>query len=209
MLLKFGQEAHIKDLFENGTIYMNSIQYFRTIEDGELRGDAYEGISNIVNLPPGKFEIPEFGFKGDYLALQLRGSYETVSGNIFSLYCISTKGWENPEDVKIDSKISRFGDSCLMVYKNKEFLSRLKMALELKGVKFSFDFVDYYDKDKVNRDISLFEKPLEFEYQKELRFYVNRRSTTPFVFQIGSLKDITEIMPAEKVIKTLELRPND
>ena len=27
--LKFGQEEHIKDMFDNGTIYMNSIHYLK------------------------------------------------------------------------------------------------------------------------------------------------------------------------------------
>lgn len=209
MFLKFGQESHIKDMYENGTIYMNSIQFFRTIEDCELRGDMYEGISNIKNLPSGQIEIPEFGFKGNYLALQLRQSYKTVTGNIFSLYCVSSHGWTNPEDFKIDTKIEGFGSHCLVILNNREFLSRIETALNLKGVEYTHNFIEYYDKDKVDRDITLFEKPLEFEYQKEFRFYVKRMSTTPFMFQIGSLKNIAEIHPARHIIATMELRAND
>ncbi len=41
MFLKIGQEEHIKDLYENGTIYLNTIEYFRKIEDEELRGNKY------------------------------------------------------------------------------------------------------------------------------------------------------------------------
>lgn len=206
MFLKFGEERHINDLYDNGTIYMSPIQFFRKIEDGELRGDKYEGIRSIRNLPPGEFKIPDINFEGRYQALQLSQSYETVVGNIFSLYCVSTHGWTDPKDFKIDQRIERFGSHCLCVMNNREFLSRIEMALKLKGVKYSHNFVDYYDKDKVSRDITLFEKPLEFEYQKEFRIYVERMSTEPFIFQIGSLKNITEIFPSKRVIDTMELR---
>jgi hypothetical protein len=36
--LKFGVKEHILDLYENGTVYMNTIQYFKELEDKELRG---------------------------------------------------------------------------------------------------------------------------------------------------------------------------
>ncbi|MCG9791216.1 hypothetical protein [Flavobacterium algicola] len=206
MFLKFGEEKHINDLYHNGTIFMNPIQYFRKIEDGELRGDKYEGISKITNLPPGQFEIPSLNFKGNYLALQYRESYDIVLGNIFSLYCISSHGWNNPNDFKIDEKIKNFGSHCLVITDNAKFLSLIEEKLIELKVKFRHNFIKYYDKDKVNRTISLFEKPLEFEYQKEFRFYVERKSEKPFSFSIGSLKDIAEIYIAIDIVNTLKLK---
>jgi len=205
--LKFGAEEHIKDLHRNGTIFMNPIQYFRTLEDEELRGDSYEGISKITNLPPGQFEIPAIGFKGNYLSIQLRESYETILGNIFSLYCISSHGWKRPKDFKFDERIKRFGSHCLVVKDNMTFLSRIKNELERLDLRCRHGFIEYYDKHTVNRTITLFEKPLEFEYQKEFRFYVERDSDQPFKFSIGSLTEIAEIHPTESILDTLELRP--
>lgn len=49
VFLKFGEEKHIKDLFHNGSIYMNPIQYFRQIEDEPLRSDIYEGASKPLD----------------------------------------------------------------------------------------------------------------------------------------------------------------
>jgi hypothetical protein len=209
MFLKFGQEEHINDLYHNGTIFMNSIQYFRKIEDGELRGDKYEGISKIKNYPPGQFEIPSLNFKGNYLALQIRESYDTVLGNIFSLYCVSSHGWINPTDFKIDEKIKKFGSHCLVIKDNEKFLSLIEDKLTELKTKYSHNFITYYDKNKVDRAITLFEKPLEFEYQKEFRFYVERQSDKPFSFSIGSLKDIAEMHESKDVVDTLELKVNE
>jgi len=209
MFLKFGQEEHINDLYRNGTIFMNAIQYFRKMEDGELRGDCYEGVSRIKNYPPGQFEIPTLNFKGNYLALQIREAYDTVVGNIFSLYCISSHGWKNPNDFKLDEKIKQFGSHCLLIKDNAKFLSLIEEKLKELKANFNHNLVSYYDKDKVDRKITLFEKPLEFEYQKEFRFYVERKSDKPFVFSIGSLTDIAEVYNSKDIVETLELRANE
>jgi len=206
MFLKFGQEEHIRDLYQNGTIFMNSIQYFRKLEDGELRGDRYEGINRIRNYPAGQFEIPSLNFKGNYLSLQVREAYETVVGNIFSLYCISSHGWENPNDFKIDEKIKKFGSHCLLIKDNAKFLSLIEEKLKELKVKFNHNFVTYYDKDKVDREITLFEKPLEFGYQKEFRLYAEQKLDKPFIFKIGSLEDIAEIYNSKDIVDSLELR---
>ncbi|TAE40875.1 MAG: hypothetical protein EAY66_01770 [Sphingobacteriales bacterium] len=207
MFLKFGQEKDIKDLYNNGTIYMNPIQLFRTVEDGELRGDSYEGVSRIKNYPPGKFEIPSIGYKGNYLSLHIRQSYKEVLGNIFSLYCISSHGWENPNDFKMDERIKQFGSHCLMIKDNKSFMERMENSLQNLKMKYLHGFVKYYDKESISREITVFEKPIEFEYQNEFRFYLNRFSTDPISFNIGSLADISEIFTAESIIDELKLQP--
>jgi hypothetical protein len=209
MFLKFGQEEHINDLYHNGAIFMNPIQYFRQLEDGELRGDKYEGICKIKNYPPGQFEISSLNFKGNYLALQIRESYDTILGNIFSLYCVSSYGWKNPNDFKIDEKIKNFGSHCLVIKDNVKFLSLIEEKLTELKVKYHHNFMKYYDKDKVDRKITLFEKPLEFEYQKEFRFYVERKSDKPFSFSIGSLKEIADIYSSKDIVDTLELKANE
>ncbi|MBV4357813.1 hypothetical protein [Pinibacter aurantiacus] len=205
MFLKFGQEKHIRDLYQNGTIFMNSIEYFRKLEDDGLRGDSYEGIKRIKNYPAGQFEIQSLNFKGNYLSLQVREAYETVVGNIFSLYCISSHGWANPNDFKIDEKIKKFGSHCLLIKDNPQFLFLIEEKLKELKVKFNHNFVNYYDKDKVDREITLFEKPLEFEYQKEFRLYVEQKLAQPFIFKIGNLADVAEIYNSKDIVDSLRL----
>ncbi len=207
MFLKFGSEQNMLDLQRNGTIYMNSIQYFRKIEDGELRGDAYEGVSTIRNYLPGEFEIPEIGFKGHHLGMHLKESYQEVLGNIYSLYCISSRGWTSPSEFYIDKRVGEFGSHCLMIKDNVKFLKLIEDSLAQLNMTFKHGFIDYYDKKKENRQITLFEKPLEFEYQKEFRFYVERKSMEPFVFSIGNLENISELHLSDLVVDTMELKP--
>ncbi|TFF35376.1 hypothetical protein [Mucilaginibacter psychrotolerans] len=200
MFLKFGSEENIRDLYENGTIYLNTIQYFRRVEDNQLRGDSYEGISRIKNYPPGTFEIPSLKFKGNYLNIHLRESHEEVLGNIFSLYCISSFTINNPLTFEMDSRVLGFGSHCLMIKDNLAFLRKIEHGLKGIGLEFSHGFVKYYDKNKINGRINLFQKPLEFSYQKEFRFYVQSDIFEPLMIKIGSLESISEVVSTSDIL---------
>ena len=78
---------------------------------------------------------------------------------------------------------------------------KIENKLKKNNYKFNYDFVDYYDKDEVNREITLFEKPLEFEQQKEFRFYVANDKIEPIKIQIGSLKKYAEIFKIEDLLE--------
>lgn len=73
------------------------------------------------------------------------------------------------------------------------------------GLSFKHGLIDYYNKEKVNKKITLFEKPLEFEYQKEFRFYIPRESEDPIKISIGSLEEIAELHTTEDIVGTLKL----
>ena len=87
------------------------------------------------------------------------------------------------------------------------FFNKIENELKKNNLKFSHGFVDYYDKEEVCREITLFEKPLEFEYQKEFRFYVENDKIEPIKIQIGSMKDYAEMFKIEDILE-LKLVPN-
>lgn len=200
MFLKIGKEEHIKDLYENGTIFINTIEYFRKIEDKELRGDKYEGVSEVINSLPGTFKIQGSIQEFKYQKIHLRKSHEILLGNIYSLYCISSKGFPNPLDFIMDEKNLRFGTHCLMIKDNEYFLEKIKSELDKNNYEYHHGFIDYYDKDNISfKKPTLFEKPNEFEYQKEFRFYIHNDEVKPIKIQIGSLKGKAEIIEAKNL----------
>ena len=201
LFLKLGSEDNILDLFENGTIYMNTIEYFRKVEDEELRGDKYEGVSKVINSLPGTFKIPGIDREFNYVKVHLKESYKEVLGNIYSLYAISSKGFPNPLDFKFDERNLRFGTHGVMIKDLPLFFNKIENELKKNNLKFNHGFVDYYDKEEVSREITLFEKPLEFEHQKEFRFYVENDKIKPIKIQIGSMKDYAEILKIEDILE--------
>lgn len=200
LFLKFGSHKDIIDLYDNGTIYMNPIQLFREVEDKELRGDPYEGASKIKNYPPGQFTIESTGYTGNYLNLHIKESFEKILGNIYSLYCISSQGFPNPLEFKFDNRVKNFGKHCLMIKDNAKFLSLMENKLGSFGFKFKHGFIEYYNKNEINGNLHIFQKPMEFEYQKEFRFYLETDQIAPFSFQIGSLHGFAEIIETEAIM---------
>lgn len=205
LFLKFGREQDITDLYYNGTIFMNPIQKFREFEDDELRGDPYEGVTEIKNLKKGTIEFPSIGFKGTYNHAHWKSSYENISGNIYSLYCLSSNLGENINSFAIDNKIKKFGSHCLIIKDTKAFLERIIERLKQMEIDFQQGLVEYYDKNEINSYISLFEKPSDFSYQNEFRFYAKNSLKEPIKFSIGSLADISEIYPSDTVVDTLSI----
>ena len=201
LFLKFGSEENILDLFENGTIYMNTIEYFRKVEDGELRGDKYEGVSRIINSLPSTIKIQGIDREFNFIKAHVREAHNEVIGNIYSLYAISSKGFPNPLDFEFDKRNLRFGTHCLMIKNLPYFFNKIEKELKKNNYKFYHSFVDCYDKNEVNSKIILFEKPLAFEYQKEFRFYVEDNKMKPIKIQIGSLKMYSEMFKIEEMLE--------
>jgi hypothetical protein len=199
--LKFGSEKNITDLYSVGTIYMNTIEYFRKYEDEELRGDKYEGASWVKNSLPGTFLIPGSDQIFNYQKVHIRQAYEEVLGNIYSLYSISSHGIPNFLEFKMDERLVRFGTHCLMIKDNQYFLDQMRKQLTANSHEFHEGFVNYYDKEKANKQLTLFEKPLEFEYQKEFRFYVKSDNLQPIKINIGSLEQYSQMYRTEDLLQ--------
>ncbi len=204
LFLKFGSEENILDLYENGTIYMNTVSWFKGVDDNYLRGDEYEGLSKIVNYSKGKFRIESINYEGNYEKLQIRQSDKNTKGNIYSLFCVSNFFEPNPMNFKIDKRVEEFGSHCLIIKNCPKFLSLMEEGLNDLGYKHSHGFVRYYNADKVNGNINLFHKREEFKYQNEFRFLVTKDKEESIKFHIGSLKDISEIAVSSEA-KYLEL----
>lgn len=204
--LKFGSFENILDLYENGTIYMNPIEYFRKTEDGKLRGDEYEGATRVINSLPGTFRIPNVDKDFQYKKIHIKESFETILGNIYSLYAISSHGFTNPNDFKIDERNKSFGTHGLLIKDVNYFIKSIEKKLLEGKNEFYHGLVEYYDKTSIcKNDITLFEKPNEFEYQNEFRFLVYNNKVEPIKFQIGSLHNVAEIHEMN-VITKIELK---
>jgi len=90
---------------------------------------------------------------------------------------------------------------------NYYFFEKIKTELKNKGYEFTHGFVNYYDKDTISKKLTLFDKPTEFEHQKEFRFYVHNDKIEPIKIQIGSLKDYAEIIQTKDLTELkLELK---
>lgn len=205
--IKFGSKTAIQDLFENGTIYCNPIHFFKTLEDS-YRGDNYEGTTYIKNYPPGQFKISIAGKSIDqdfnYLNLHLKGAYDKMLGNIYSLYCLSSNVLRGDKPVTLDKRLKDFGEYAILIKDNPRFLEKVEKAIQKKKLSYDYGLVKYYDKHIYTGSVDVFNKPSEYAYQNEFRIYIQRKSDEPIIFNIGNLKEIAEIFPATKFIDDFE-----
>lgn len=200
MFLKFGSEENIIDLYENGTIFMNSREYFRKIEDKELRGDSYEGVKQIKNYGAGSFLIPQINHVVNYQNIHLPIHFGEVWGNIYSVYAIDKQTTPEMFNFKMDERNINFGTHCLVIKDPNLFINEMIEKFIFLNFKYYLNFVKYFDKKSFNGALSVFDKPIEFKYQKEFRFYVERVGIDPLKFHLNNIKSYTEIYKSEQIM---------
>jgi hypothetical protein len=138
-------------------LHINTLEYFREYRDsaGELRGDAYEGVSGILQ-PSELSEITIGGHAIKDLAAPLLFHPEQFGAwNLFCMYAVSNAGLsetisaENILEMKRGLQIHEhcFGlGAHLVLFTNpRTFLERTKAALERSGRPCRMDRVEYYD----------------------------------------------------------------
>jgi len=193
LFIKFGSEENIKSLYENGLIYLNTIDYFQKLEDNDVRGDKFEGTVNIKNFKKTdelKLEITDTttGEKMNLKPskLQLRHYDSNPKGNLYSLYCIKQSDFLNTDELIIDSKVKEFGTHALFIRHTKIFIDKLTAEITKLNMFYKAKPIEYYDHENINSEINLFQKIQEYKYQSEYRIVVQNNKQEPLKILIGS-----------------------
>jgi hypothetical protein len=194
-LFRRGKHEHIKALYEEGEVYINSIDFIRTCDNNEERADEDDGIFFRNFIGEAKIRICEVGKDLDKDGLTME-SFNVVlkndhkeKGNIYCLtgiYSEHLSGDRN--DFTFETK--SFGESTILIHNPKEFLDRLFAALKEHGYpNFESRKVSYYNND-FSGNIGFFRKHERFKHQSEYRIFVPNPKDEPMIIKIGSLKDI-------------------
>lgn len=197
-LIKVGKREHIESLSTKGIVFMNSINFFREMEDNEHRKDIYEGIEKIeqitwIKMVLGDKEV-EFSKNTEKNRLgssQLRMSNPKLEGNIYSMIAVTDKLLAKTD--RIDERNLGFGDTLLVIYNPKEFMNRINRAINDSGMKHFFGLVQYYSEEVHEGNLGVFDKPQKYEHQNEFRIFVVSNKKAPLVLEIGNIEDISTV----------------
>lgn len=201
--VKFGQFDHIKTFQEKGKIYMNTVKYFKKLEDDCQRKDKYEGIEKLDQINWIKIKIDENTYiesskKNNTL---ISGQYHRESnshlGNLFCLTAITDQLIEKSN--KLSSELKKFGDTMLIIFDTTSFLTRLKKKLEEINLNYSYGLVTYYDRKTFSGELNIFHKSIDFEHQSEWRLNIETIKEEPFEFEIGNIEDISLLLSGIKL----------
>jgi hypothetical protein len=201
--IKFGKLEHIKNFQESGKIYMNTVKYFKELENDIERKDEYEGVEKLEQINWIKFIIDEntsieSSKKNNTL---ISGQYyikpEYHLGNLFCLTAITDQFTE--QNNRLDPKMKDFGDTFLIINDTTKFLTRLNSKLKEINLNYKYDLVSYYDRNSYNGELNILHKSNIFEHQNEWRLNIETLSEEPFEFEIGSIEDISILIPSSKI----------
>ncbi len=196
--------------FQNGILHCNSIQNFTKLDPLDGRGDKYEyvvkqtfGKSAVLDLIHGDLAVTHIEgirIREDYY--QYNYYNRDFYANLFCLYAITTK---NPKPVnpnELPERLMQMGTHVLVIYNSIEFVTRVKKALTKSNLEYQMRLVEYLDLYNHEGSKSFFQKPLRYSYQQEYRIMIKNTCEQVLKLDIGSIKDISEILPSEKLKRT-------
>lgn len=195
----------MKALFEDGVIYMNTLEFYRTLEAHDERSDVNEGAVRVSNKTGGvlHWKNPKTGTLEEIAKLthsrirELNSNIQNL--NVFCLYYLKSKmpiesfGAIIPKRTKVG-----FGEYAVIVADAGAFVTRVKEAALNKGYRHFRSLVKYEDFSKEELDVGPFVKDQAFSHQSELRIAVHtgENNGSAIKLEIGSLKDIAVLVPS-------------
>jgi hypothetical protein len=202
-LLKFGCTRDIQRLYKKGEIYMNTVQTFAELEKKEV-GDILERTVEIRNFDNGNLYLTNVE-TGKSLNLELQsGKYKKDYlgdlGNIYCTYSISALLLKRRLLHRVNKKMFTFGNHCLVIHNVPKFIELIENELKRRKLIYTNNLVQYRNFNKNNHFVTYFHKSHLLSYQHEHRFVVLNKTGLPLVFQIGSLKNISEIYNSNDVL---------
>lgn len=195
----------MRSLFDDGVIYMNTLEFYRTLEAHDERRDDNEGAERVRNRRGGvlKQKNPETGtFKE--IAQLTHSRIRELNSNLQNLnvYCLYYLKSEMPIK-SLGAVIAQrtklgFGDYAVIVADAGEFVARIKQAAINKGYQHFRSLVKYADFSEEDVEVGPFVKDQDFAHQSELRIAVHtgENSGSAIKLEIGSLKDIAVMVPS-------------
>lgn len=185
-LIKIGREEHMIPLLKQGYVYMNSLSYFKELEDkGDGRADSGEGAHSVAQTG---------GMIIGGLSINQKTTITITSpsenhGYVFSM--VGVDEGEKLEDV-LTEKMFEMGSIAIIIHDPEQFIQRCAAVLKANNKTLEWGRVRYYDKMEGSYLLDPWLKTKDYEYQSEFRLFLPMKETKAKVLQIGSIEDIAQ-----------------
>lgn len=226
-LLKVGEQQHIESLAD-GKIYCRYMTYYKNpqFKDSPFY-DEHEGLATVLQSDMVKLNISSSG--GEKFEI---GSEEGLVGSVniaanlelptFCLHAIHTGDWTHKQFteaeiavfrnyLQIPDEMFKFKNYVCVIMDFGKFLERLGKAIDDKGIGARHGFIRYVDLTKVHGKVSNhmlgFIKQMRHSNEREYRFIFSAKEklSDPFMLDLGSLRDITKVMPLREFMDSFEV----
>ncbi len=194
-LLKFGAREHMRQLWDEGVLFMRPLEDYKSMEGDSCRHDRNEGVGyvyNDVNVTLGDLVLsPKEDFE------RCTWTPDGIRWNVYCMFSIQKDaGCFNLP--LIDPRNFEFGDTAAIITDATEFLNRVKRSIKLnsKSQNFAWWLVKYIDFTESEGIVGPFRKDKKYSYQNEFRIAVQALSdikSEPLFLRLGSLRDIVSL----------------
>jgi len=195
-LIRISSKEYIENLYYRGEIYMNTVDYYRRCDDNLQIGDDLEGPSYYLGPSSIFFKGPN----GLQIPINIENLKVRFVQNI-NLYCLFgiTPLDLNLIEQNISLSILRgLGDYMCIITDPRAFIHRVSAGLEKLGYNsYICRKVKYFSSD-YNGEITPYMKRDIYEHQHEIRFVVSNIINQPIKLEIGSIEDISIILPFDE-----------
>lgn len=223
--IKAVDKCYFDNFIELGEICLNTVKWFREYENIDSNiGDSFEGVSfacgHDFTIEFGdpiteynsdeelKEKLDKIEWKSIGKGINLKGVDESINANIFSLYTVFGKKNEKHEGSLVPQKfLEEFTNHrFVIILQPMTFLSRIENELIKNKRQVKRGLVKYYKlNSKIVENLSLFDKPDKYAYQKEYRIIVENPYAEQKIIQLGNLNDICAEIDISKdyIIETI------
>ena len=233
-LAKVFEKQEHADEFIRGEMYCKSLAWFKMLEDGDGRGDTYEGAivpqleglvitleakdpdtGEVLNrhtmegFPEPPVLIPEW-FDHIKLFCMFAGHSGDFQQEPSEGYLDRLRG-----HLQMSYEYVQMGEHAVVIKNRTEFLRRVRKAAHRKGYGIRSGLVKYYDPQvgtsPIQSDIeTIFSKRKKYAYQREFRFAIDTGPTEggAIKLDIGDIRDIAFRTDTSRMSLELRWRPH-
>lgn len=203
VVLKFGEEPHMRDLLSRGIVYMQRLDMFRKGDPSNPRFDPNEG-ADLVGQP-GRVTVRLNGYPFEISEPSFLWWGGEAPPHVFCAYSISHERavrakTETPTQPIVDAR-NGSKDTAVLIMDVPAFQHRLRSAIERMGLEYGAGLVEYMPAD-YQGPLGPFRKMARFDFECEVRFAACRHpGEKPLIVTINSIEDIAHFVPADEACR--------
>jgi hypothetical protein len=199
-VFKLGQHNHMQALLDEGLLYLQTVNYFRGLDDGTPRGDALEASSYCLHLDGWTVDVEDDLRNWQRLGNIVGGASigDTALGTA-NLYCLHARRRSQCKDPFLLADLG-YGPACVVLRDASEFFKRIQDAVLRLGQSVQFGLVDYLDKATYHGRMGPFRKYGDHRSDSEFRILVTPGLGKPLELRLGSLRGIAMLLPTSNRI---------
>jgi hypothetical protein len=223
VLIKFMDERYVDSFLNDGLLFMNNIDYFRSYEDAHvaLRGDVHEGLAATYKAGGLSITLGGHVVDGAVGKVDLRYNHEGDT-NIYSMTKISDGKILEAGDSGfiLSEKFIKFGNRAVVIGGSNiiEFENRLKNTIsKTSNIHTSLEDnvftkqVSYLSREDHHGQMDVFDKFSDYAWQHEWRIaFKQKQAAGAYSLKIGNLSDIANVFETESLLREpLKLVPSN